>query len=78
MNNTNLTSRIGRLNLDWVDLDQSQERENEAFQHAVTLAGSEFLEVYFCWDFLNKNVFSNHLVYDGGSLKVKTLYSHVN
>lgn len=37
-------SRIGRLNLDWVDLDQSQERENEAFQHAVTLAGSEFLE----------------------------------
>ncbi|KAG5533905.1 hypothetical protein RHGRI_027935 [Rhododendron griersonianum] len=44
VDNTNLTSRIGRLNLDWVDPDQSEERENEAFQHAMTLAGSEFLE----------------------------------
>ncbi|XP_058182309.1 uncharacterized protein LOC131300464 isoform X3 [Rhododendron vialii] len=44
VDNTNLTSRIGRLNLDWVDPDQSEDRENEAFQHAMTLAGSEFLE----------------------------------
>ncbi|GMP70671.1 hypothetical protein CsSME_00029425 [Camellia sinensis var. sinensis] len=44
VNNTNLSSRVGRLNLDWVDLDQSLERENEAFQHALTLTGSEFLE----------------------------------
>lgn len=44
VNNTNLSSRVGGLNLDWVDLDQSLERENEAFQHASTLTGSEFLE----------------------------------
>ncbi|KAI8005673.1 hypothetical protein LOK49_LG07G00132 [Camellia lanceoleosa] len=44
VNNTNLSSRVGRLNLDWVDLDQSLERENEAFQHALTLTGIEFLE----------------------------------
>ncbi|KAI8005678.1 hypothetical protein LOK49_LG07G00135 [Camellia lanceoleosa] len=44
VNNTNMSSRVGRLNLDWVDLDQSLERENEAFQHALTLTGIEFLE----------------------------------
>lgn len=45
MNNTHLSSRVGRLNLDWVDPDQSQEKENEAFQLAMALAGKEFLEV---------------------------------
>ncbi|OVA14756.1 Metal-dependent protein hydrolase [Macleaya cordata] len=44
VNNTGLSSRVGRLNLDWVNPDQSSERENEAFQRAMTLAGSEFLE----------------------------------
>lgn len=44
VNNTNLSSRVKCLNLDWVDLDQSSDRENEAFQQAMTLAGSEFLE----------------------------------
>ncbi|XP_022763387.1 UPF0160 protein-like isoform X2 [Durio zibethinus] len=44
VNATGLSYRVGRLNLDWVDLDQSSERENEAFQSAMTLAGSEFLE----------------------------------
>ncbi|XP_021909591.1 UPF0160 protein [Carica papaya] len=43
-NNTSLSSRVGRLNLDWMDSDQSNESENEAFQRAMELAGSEFLE----------------------------------
>ncbi|GAV82816.1 LOW QUALITY PROTEIN: UPF0160 domain-containing protein, partial [Cephalotus follicularis] len=47
VNNTSLSSRVGQLNLDWVDRHQSSERENEAFQHAMTLAGNEFLEVLF-------------------------------
>lgn len=45
MNNTNLSSRVGRLNLDWMDPDQSSEKENAAFHKAMALAGSEFLEV---------------------------------
>ena len=40
-----MSSRVGSLNLDWVDPDQSSDTENEAFQRAMTLAGSEFLEV---------------------------------
>ncbi|PON72007.1 Metal-dependent protein hydrolase [Parasponia andersonii] len=44
VNNTNLSSRVGRLNLDWVDPDQSSEKENEAFQRAMELAGCEFLD----------------------------------
>ncbi|VVA97838.1 unnamed protein product [Arabis nemorensis] len=44
VNNTHLSSRVGRLNLDWIDPDQSQEKENEAFQRAMALAGKEFLE----------------------------------
>lgn len=47
VNNTHLSSRIGRLNLDWIDPDQSQEKENEAFQLAMALAGEEFLQVSF-------------------------------
>ncbi|KAL4297198.1 hypothetical protein GQ457_12G000560 [Hibiscus cannabinus] len=44
VNNTDLSSRVGRLNLGWMDPDQSLEKENEAFQRAMTLAGSEFLD----------------------------------
>ncbi|XVF12892.1 hypothetical protein REPUB_Repub08aG0159000 [Reevesia pubescens] len=44
VNNTHLSSRVGRLNLDWTDPDQSPEKENEAFQRALALAGSEFLD----------------------------------
>ncbi|XP_052724287.1 uncharacterized protein LOC128193999 isoform X2 [Vigna angularis] len=44
VNNTHLSSRVGRLNLDWTDLHQSAEKENEAFQRAMALAGSEFLD----------------------------------
>ncbi|XP_077248488.1 metal-dependent protein hydrolase [Tasmannia lanceolata] len=44
VNNTNLSSRVGRFNLDWMDPNQSSEKENEAFQRAMMLAGSEFLE----------------------------------
>ncbi|XP_039058934.1 MYG1 protein-like [Hibiscus syriacus] len=44
VNNTDLSSSVGRLNLDWMDPDRSPEKENEAFQRAMTLAGSEFLE----------------------------------
>ncbi|XP_052175073.1 uncharacterized protein LOC127789967 isoform X2 [Diospyros lotus] len=44
VNNTDLSSRLGRLNFDWMDPDQSPERENEAFQHAMQIAGNEFLQ----------------------------------
>ncbi|WMV54333.1 hypothetical protein MTR67_047718 [Solanum verrucosum] len=44
VNNTHLSSRVGRFNLDWTEPDQSSERENEAFQRAMDLAGSEFLD----------------------------------
>ncbi|XWS48747.1 hypothetical protein CRYUN_Cryun13aG0102800 [Craigia yunnanensis] len=44
VNNTHLSSRVGRLNLDWTDPDQLPEKENEAFQQAMALAGSEFLD----------------------------------
>lgn len=45
VNNTILSSRVARLNPDWMDPDQSTEKENAAFQKAMTLAGVEFLEV---------------------------------
>ncbi|KAG9146970.1 hypothetical protein Leryth_005225 [Lithospermum erythrorhizon] len=44
VNNTHLSSRVGRLNPDWTDPDQSSEKENQAFERAMTLAGGEFLE----------------------------------
>ncbi|XP_072987493.1 uncharacterized protein [Typha latifolia] len=44
VNNTHLSSRVGRLNLNWMDPDQSSEKENAAFHQAMVLAGSEFLE----------------------------------
>lgn len=44
VNNTHLSSRVGRLNLDWIDPDQSPENENKAFEKAMALAGSEFLD----------------------------------
>ena len=46
VNNTHLSSRVGRLNPDWTDPDQSPEKENAAFQQAMMLAGSEFVEVF--------------------------------
>jgi uncharacterized UPF0160 family protein len=47
VNNTNLSSRVGKFNLDWTDPDQSPKKENEAFERAMALAGSEFLDVSF-------------------------------
>lgn len=44
INNTHLSSRVGRINIDWIDEDQSPEKENERFHQAMTLAGGEFLE----------------------------------
>ncbi|KAL6633759.1 hypothetical protein ACP70R_026430 [Stipagrostis hirtigluma subsp. patula] len=44
VNNTHLSSRVGRLNPDWTDPDQSPEKENAAFQQAMMLAGGEFME----------------------------------
>ncbi|URD86901.1 UPF0160 protein MYG1 [Musa troglodytarum] len=44
VNNTHLSSRVGCLNLEWVDSDHSSEKENAAFQQAMMLAGGEFLE----------------------------------
>lgn len=46
VNNTSLAHRIGRLNLDWIEPDQSSSKEDEAFHRAMELAGSEFLEVF--------------------------------
>ncbi|XP_024991174.1 UPF0160 protein MYG1, mitochondrial-like isoform X4 [Cynara cardunculus var. scolymus] len=43
VNNTTLSSRISRLNMNWYDTDQSSEKEDQAFQHAMALAGSEFI-----------------------------------
>eukprot|EP00249_Psilotum_nudum_P005391 c18828_g1_i1 orf=164-1345(-) len=39
--NTNLSARVGRLNLDWME-ERSPEREDEAFNCAMELAGREF------------------------------------
>nr|KAJ0189506.1 hypothetical protein LSAT_V11C800390480 [Lactuca sativa] len=44
VNNTTLSSRISRLNLNWYEADQSPEKEDQAFQHAMNLAGSEFMD----------------------------------
>ncbi|KAJ9677434.1 hypothetical protein PVL29_022429 [Vitis rotundifolia] len=44
VNNTHLSSRVGKLNLDWMDPDQSAEKENEAFERAMNLTCSEFLD----------------------------------
>ncbi|KAI5595355.1 hypothetical protein BDE02_03G132800 [Populus trichocarpa] len=44
VNNTHLSSRVGKFNLDWTDPDQSSKKENEAFERAMALAGSEFLD----------------------------------
>jgi len=42
--NTCLSSRIKRLNLNWMDSGQSSDRENEVFHQAMALAGAEFLD----------------------------------
>ncbi|XP_075089896.1 uncharacterized protein LOC107789178 [Nicotiana tabacum] len=42
--NTQLPSRVSRFNLDWNDSDQSPQKENQGFERAMKLAGSEFLE----------------------------------
>lgn len=47
VNNTHLSSRVGKHNLDWTDPDQSAENENKAFERAMNLAGGEFLDVRF-------------------------------
>ncbi|KAJ7959393.1 UPF0160 protein MYG1, mitochondrial-like [Quillaja saponaria] len=44
VDNTTLSSRVGRLNLDWVDCNQSSAKENEAFQQAMAVAGRGFLD----------------------------------
>ncbi|KNA16891.1 hypothetical protein SOVF_085070 [Spinacia oleracea] len=44
VNNTHLSSRVGKHNLDWTDPDQSAENENKAFERAMNLAGGEFLD----------------------------------
>ncbi|KZV40919.1 hypothetical protein F511_05164 [Dorcoceras hygrometricum] len=44
VNSTHLSSRVGKLNLDWIDPDQSAEKENAAFDRAMALAGTEFLD----------------------------------
>lgn len=61
VNNTNLSSRVGRLNLDWMDHDQSSGKENEAFHRAMELAGSEFMDVWFCF-ILEKDPSANWFV----------------
>lgn len=49
VNNTSLTSRVERLNPDWICPNQSVAEEDESFQQAMKVAGNEFLEVLlFC------------------------------
>ncbi|KAF2299367.1 hypothetical protein GH714_031735 [Hevea brasiliensis] len=43
VNNTSLSSRVG-IKSGWIDSNQSSEREDEAFEHAMELASHEFLE----------------------------------
>lgn len=50
VNNTSLSSRVERLNPDWMDQNQSPAEENESFQQAMQVAGNEFLQVLF-WKF---------------------------
>jgi hypothetical protein len=47
VNNTHLSSRVGRLNP-----DQSPEKENAAFQQAMMIAGGEFMEVFYLCAFI--------------------------
>lgn len=42
-NETHLSSRVGRLNPDWMD-EQTPEAENQAFHKAMNVAGAEFLQ----------------------------------
>jgi hypothetical protein len=56
VNNTHLSSRVGRLNPDWTDPDQSPEKENAAFQQAMMLTGGEFLVVLKCCPFIVKSL----------------------
>ncbi|KAF3322451.1 hypothetical protein FCM35_KLT13592 [Carex littledalei] len=44
VNNTSLSSRVGRLNPNWNDPDQSPEKEDAAFHEAMSLSGNEFLQ----------------------------------
>ncbi|KAJ9700210.1 hypothetical protein PVL29_005841 [Vitis rotundifolia] len=44
VSNAHLFSRVGKANLNWMDPDQSAEKENEAFGRAMNLTGSEFLD----------------------------------
>ncbi|KAL5672978.1 hypothetical protein ACJX0J_017284, partial [Zea mays] len=43
-NSTHLSSRVGRLNPNWTDPEQSPEKVNAAFEHAMILTESEFME----------------------------------
>ncbi|GJT50623.1 UPF0160 protein-like protein [Tanacetum coccineum] len=44
VNNTSLSSRVSRMNINWYDDDQSPEKEGQAFQQAMKLAGDEFMD----------------------------------
>mgnify|MGYP000087716103 CR=1 FL=1 len=44
IDNTNLSARVGQLNLDWME-EYTAEKENAAFFHAMDLAGGEFMAV---------------------------------
>ncbi|XP_057798764.1 uncharacterized protein LOC131014714 isoform X2 [Salvia miltiorrhiza] len=44
VNNTSLSSRVERLNLDWINQNQSPAEEDASFQQAMEVAGKEFLE----------------------------------
>lgn len=45
VNNTSLSSRVERLNPDWIVQNQSPAEEDESFQQAMRVAGDELLEV---------------------------------
>jgi hypothetical protein len=49
-NSTHLSSRVGRLNPNWTDPEQSPEKVNAAFEHAMILTESEFMEVFNVFD----------------------------
>jgi uncharacterized UPF0160 family protein len=41
---TNLSSRVSKLNPDWME-EQTAEKEDQQFHKAMSLTGTEFLEV---------------------------------
>ncbi|KAI3457966.1 hypothetical protein Pfo_014629 [Paulownia fortunei] len=70
VNNTSLSSRVDKLNPDWIDQDRLSAKEDEAFQNVMKLAGNELLE---CINFHAKSWFPARSVVMNSLLARKTV-----